>query len=157
MRLTLYTDYAMRVLLYLGAHDDGLSSIADIAEAYDISRNHLMKVVQDLGRAGFVETVRGRGGGVRLARPADQIGLGEVLRTTEDSFRLVDCGDCLITPACGLPRVMNEATAAFLAVFDRYTLAGLLTGRARMRGLFGFEAPTPRPRLEVKRTPARNS
>ena len=156
MRLTLYTDYAMRVLLFLGAQDDGLSSIADIAAAYDISRNHLMKVVQDLGRAGFVETVRGRSGGVRLARPAEQIRLGDVLRTTEDSFKLIDCGDCLIQPACTLPRVLNEATAAFLDVFDRYTLADLLSGRARMRGLFGLdEGPVPRaPRMEVRRLAA---
>ena len=139
MRLTRYTDYAMRVLLHLAARDDGLASIGDIARLYDISQNHLMKVVQDLGRAGFVRTVRGRGGGVALARPADQIVIGQVVRQTEEGFQLVDCSACLIAPACTLPRVLNEATAAFIAVLDKYTVADLLDKRAQMRTLFGID------------------
>ena len=139
MRLTRYTDYAMRVLLHLAARNDGLASIGEIARLYDISQNHLMKVVQDLGKAGFVRTVRGRGGGIALARPADQIVIGQVVRQTEDGFQLVDCGACLIAPACTLPRVLNEATAAFIAVLDKYTVADLLDKRAQMRTLFGID------------------
>jgi Rrf2 family nitric oxide-sensitive transcriptional repressor len=139
MRLTRYTDYAMRVLLHLAARDDGLASIGDIARLYDISQNHLMKVVQDLGKAGFVRTVRGRGGGIALARPADQIVVGQVVRQTEEGFQLVDCTNCLIAPACTLPRVLNEATAAFIAVLDKYTVADLLDKRSQMRSLFGID------------------
>lgn len=138
MRLTRYTDYAMRVLLLLAARDDGLASIGEIATAYGISQNHLMKVVQDLGKAGFLRTVRGRGGGVALARPADQIVLGHVVRQTEDGFQLVDCANCLIAPACTLPRALNEATAAFIAVLDKYTIADLMDRRHQMRSLFGL-------------------
>jgi Rrf2 family transcriptional regulator, nitric oxide-sensitive transcriptional repressor len=138
MRLTRYTDYAMRVLLHLAARDDGLASIGEIARLYDISQNHLMKVVQDLGKAGFVRTVRGRGGGIALAMPADQIVVGQVVRHTEDGFQLVDCTACVIAPACTLPRVLNEATAAFIAVLDKYTVADLMDRRHQMRGLFGM-------------------
>lgn len=138
MRLTRYTDYAMRVLLHLAARDDGLASIGEIARLYDISQNHLMKVVQDLGKAGFVRTVRGRGGGIALAVPADRIVVGQVVRHTEDGFQLVDCGACVIAPACSLPRVLNEATAAFIAVLDKYTVADLMDRRHQMRGLFGM-------------------
>ena len=138
MRLTRYTDYAMRVLLHLAARDDGLASIGEIARLYDISQNHLMKVVQDLGKAGFVRTVRGRGGGIALAMPADRIVVGQVVRHTEDGFQLVDCTACVIAPACTLPRVLNEATAAFIAVLDKYTVADLMDRRHQMRGLFGM-------------------
>lgn len=141
MRLTRYTDYAMRVLLHLAARDDGLASIAEIARLYDISQNHLMKVVQDLGKAGFVRTVRGRGGGIALARPADQIVIGQVVRQTEEGFQLVDCTNCMIAPACALPRVLNEATAAFIAVLDKYSLEDLLDQRHQMRALFGITEP----------------
>lgn len=142
MRLTRYTDYAMRVLLHLAARgDDGLPSIGEIAALYKISQNHLMKVVQDLGKAGFVRTVRGRGGGVALARPAGQIVVGQVVRQTEEGFQLVDCGGCVIAPACTLPRVLNEATAAFIAVLDKYTLEDLLDRRHQMRSLFGITEP----------------
>lgn len=142
MRLTRYTDYAMRVLLHLAArHDGDLSSIGEIAKLYDISQNHLMKVVQDLGKAGFVRTVRGRGGGIALARPADQIVIGQVVRQTEEGFQLVDCTNCMIAPACTLPRVLNEATAAFIAVLDKYSLEDLLDQRHQMRALFGITEP----------------
>ncbi len=139
MKLTRYTDYAMRVLIHLGSSDDRLSSIAEIARAYDISQNHLMKVVQDLGHAGFVETVRGRGGGIRLGRLPMDINLGELVRHTEAGFDLVDCSACMIAPACTLPRVLAEATRAFLGVLDRYTLADLLDHKLDLRRLFSFE------------------
>jgi Rrf2 family nitric oxide-sensitive transcriptional repressor len=142
MRLTRYTDYAMRVLLHLAARDDDdLSSIGEIAGLYKISQNHLMKVVQDLGKAGFVRTVRGRGGGIALARPADQIVIGQVVRQTEEGFQLVDCTNCVIAPACTLPRALNEATAAFIAVLDKYSLEDLLDQRHQMRALFGITEP----------------
>ncbi len=142
MQLTRYTDYAVRVLLHVGARDEGaLSSIGEIAEVYSISRNHLMKVVQDLGQAGFLKTVRGRGGGLKLARPADEITIGDIVRHTEAGFNLVDCSTCLIAPACSLPKILNEAVRAFLAVLDRYTLADVLSRKADLRGLFGGFEP----------------
>jgi Rrf2 family nitric oxide-sensitive transcriptional repressor len=138
MQLTRYTDYAMRVLLHVGARDQGsLSSIQEISDVYDISKDHLKKVAQDLGRAGFLTTVRGRKGGLALARPPEDIGIGEIVRHTESGFDLVDCSSCLIAPACTLPRILNEATRAFLDVLDRYTLADILTKRADLNGLFG--------------------
>lgn len=136
MRLTRYTDYAVRVLMHLGTDPDRLASIAEIAHAYGISQNHLMKVVHDLGKSGYVASVRGRGGGIRLARPPAEIRIGEVIRHTEEGFTLTDCENCAIAPACGLTPVVLEALAAFLAVFDRYTLADLLGQRSALLTLF---------------------
>ena len=143
MKLTRYSDYALRVLTYLAAHDGRLASIREIAERYRVSENHLMKVVHDLGKGGFIITSRGRGGGLRLARPASEISVGEVVRHTEDGFDLVDCGSCLIAPACGATGVLKEATAAFLAVLDRYTLADVSVQRGRLAELFGLTIPAP--------------
>lgn len=140
MRLTRYTDYAMRVLLHLGSHPDRLCSIAEIARAYGISQNHLMKVAHDLGKAGYVSSVRGRSGGIRLARSAETINVGAVVRHTEDDFDLVECGACVIAPACGLTGMLGEALAAFLAVLDRYTLADLMTRRADIARLLARNA-----------------
>jgi Rrf2 family transcriptional regulator, nitric oxide-sensitive transcriptional repressor len=137
MKLTRYSDYALRVLTYLAAHGDRLASIREIAERYRISENHLMKVVHDLGKAGFIATSRGRGGGLRLARPASEIVIGQVVRHTEDGFDLVDCASCLIAPACGATAVLKEATDAFLAVLDRYTLADVADQRSQLVALFG--------------------
>ncbi|MEN7535853.1 RrF2 family transcriptional regulator [Aurantiacibacter flavus] len=126
MRLTRYTDYAMRVLLFLGRQPGELASIAAIARAYGISQNHLMKVVNDLVNAGYLESVRGRNGGIRLARPPQQINVGALVRHTEDDFDLVGCGACVIAPACGLTSVLDEALLAFLKVLDGYSLADVL-------------------------------
>jgi Rrf2 family nitric oxide-sensitive transcriptional repressor len=145
MRLTRYTDYAMRVLLYLGSRPDELSSIAEIAGAYRISQNHLMKVVNDLVREGHVASVRGRFGGVRLGRPARDINIGAVVRHTEDGFDLVECDGCAISPACGLTGALHEALAAFMAVLDGYTLEDLLAKRIDLRSLFPAPEPTDRP------------
>ncbi|PTQ12140.1 Rrf2 family transcriptional regulator [Sphingomonas oleivorans] len=142
MKLTRYTDYALRVLIHLGAHEGEIASIGQIARLYGISQNHLMKVVQDLGRTGFVETVRGRNGGLRLGRPAAEINLGQLVRHTEGGFDLVDCDDCLIAPACSLPKLLAEATRAFLAVLDKYSLADLVARPADLRALFD-SAPLP--------------
>lgn len=136
MRLTRYSDYAMRVLLYLAARPDRLCSIPEIARVYGISQNHLMKVVHDLGKAGFVASARGRSGGIRLAVPAADIRVGTVLRHTEDGFDLVDCPSCILSSGCGLSSALDEALAAFMAVLDGYTLADLMDRRTEMLRLF---------------------
>ncbi len=132
MRLTRYTDYAMRVLIYLGAQPEKVCSIAEIARAYKISHNHLTKVAHDLGKAGYVESVRGRAGGIRLACAAAKINVGDVVRRTEPDFDLADCGNCVIAPACRLTGVLDEALAAFMAVLDRYTIADLLAKQSKL-------------------------
>ena len=143
MRLTRYSDYAVRVLIYLGTRGDRLCSIGEIAHVYGISQNHLMKVVNDLARGGYVASVRGRSGGIRLGRPAAEIRLGEVLRYTEDGFELTDCGSCLVASACGLSHALGEALAAFLAVLDRYTLEDIMVRRVDLHALFGQDPPEP--------------
>ena len=143
MRLTRYSDYAMRVLLHLGTHPERLASIAEVANSYRISHNHLTKVVHGLAKAGYVDSVRGRSGGIRLARPADEINLGEVLRLTEEGFDLVDCATCLIAPACGLTAVVNEALRAFMAVFDSYSLNDILSRREQLLALLDARSPQP--------------
>jgi Rrf2 family nitric oxide-sensitive transcriptional repressor len=129
MRLTRYTDYALRTLIYVGLHEPRQSSIAEIARAYGISESHLTKVVHQLGRLGLIRTIRGRGGGLRLARAPGEIVVGAVVRQTEDDLALVECfsgGACAITAPCRLQRILGEALSAFLAVLDRYTLADLI-------------------------------
>lgn len=138
MKLTRYTDYAMRVVIHAGSKNGDLSSIREISETFEISQNHLMKVVQDLSNAGFVEAVRGRRGGIRLATLPENINLGRLLRHTERMTDLLDCSGCVIAPACGLPSILNEATAAFIAVFDKYTLADLLRKKSSLRQLFAI-------------------
>jgi Rrf2 family transcriptional regulator, nitric oxide-sensitive transcriptional repressor len=140
MRLTQYTDYAMRVLLYLGARPDQMCSIAAIAAAYGVSQNHLMKVVSNLARAGFVHSARGRAGGIRLARPPAEINVGAVVRQMESDLNLVDCSRCPIASACGLTCVLKEAVAAFLAVLDRYSLGDLLERRPGLATLLKLDA-----------------
>lgn len=129
MKLTRYTDYALRVLMHLAARPERLSSIGEIARSYGISQNHLMKVVHDLRKAGYIAAVRGRSGGIRLARPPSEINVGEVVRHTEEGFDLVDCGSCIIAPACGLTGVLGEALRAFMRTLDGYTLADLVADR----------------------------
>jgi Rrf2 family nitric oxide-sensitive transcriptional repressor len=140
MRLTVYTDYALRVLMYVAVHVEPLPTIAEIAASYGISRAHLMKVAYELGQAGYIETVRGKKGGLRLARPPAEIGLGEVIRTTEPDFALVPCFEptrsaCVLTSDCRLRGVLHQAQAAFLDVLDRYALADLVTNSAILAGL----------------------
>ncbi len=131
MRLTNFSDYALRVLMYAAAQGDRLITIEETAQAYGISRAHLMKVANQLTRAGFLKAVRGRSGGLTLARPPDRIKLGDVMRATEPDFVLVECFDksanqCVITKRCRLKRVLNEALAAFITTLDRYSLAELV-------------------------------
>ncbi len=151
MRLTRYTDYALRVLMHLAARPDQLSSIGEIARAYGISHNHLMKVVHDLRKEGYVASVRGRSGGMRLARAPADINLGEVVRHTEEGFDLVECGSCIIAPACALTGVLNEALGGFMAVLDRHTLADLVTDRAdALRQIFLSVPPTAAPPINAE-------
>lgn len=136
MRLTRFTDYALRVLMYVGARGDRLSTIAEIAAAYGISRDHLMKIVQQLGKTGYLRNVRGRFGGILLARPPREIILGDIVRLTEADLELVECGTCVIAPVCGLTGALREALDAFMRVLDNYTLDDLLTRRGDMSALF---------------------
>jgi len=134
MQLTRYTDYSLRVLIYLAVHQKELATIEEIANAYGISRAHLMKIVHQLGLAGYLETVRGRGGGLRLARAPEKICIGEVVRHTEESMALVECFDartshCRIEPVCELRTVLKDALEAFLRTLDGYTLADLAVRR----------------------------
>jgi Rrf2 family nitric oxide-sensitive transcriptional repressor len=123
MKLTRYTDYALRVLIYLAIHADRRCSIRDIAQAYGISENHLMKVVQNLGNLGFVATVRGRGGGLHLGRDPGRIRLAEVVRATENDLSPADCASCSLAGSCSLENILDRAVRAFLAVLDDCTLA----------------------------------
>jgi Rrf2 family nitric oxide-sensitive transcriptional repressor len=136
MRLTVLSDYSLRVLMYLGAAPDRLATIEEIARAYGISENHLMKVVHGLARHGFIETVRGRGGGMRLAKPAKAITVGAVLRKVEDDFALVECfredNTCRITSVCQLKRALTQAMDAYLEVLDQWTLAELVARPKRL-------------------------
>ncbi|AQU87921.1 Rrf2 family transcriptional regulator [Komagataeibacter nataicola] len=143
MRLTLHTDYALRTLIYLGIHTDRLTSIREVAQAYGISENHLIKIIHRLGQGGFVETIRGRNGGLRLGRPAAKILIGDVVRYTEEDMGLVACmqppqpesltrrGGCILSDVCRLRGVLNEALELFISVLDRYTLADVITDRER--------------------------
>ncbi|MFZ3032458.1 MAG: Rrf2 family transcriptional regulator [Parvibaculum sp.] len=137
MRVTLHTDYALRMLMLLAMEPDELHTIEEVSTRYDISRNHLMKVTQTLAQAGYVESIRGRNGGLRLGKHPEDINIGAVVRTTEDGFNLVECfgedNACVISTACGLRGPLEEALAAFLAVLDRYTLADLLQNPGRLK------------------------
>jgi Rrf2 family nitric oxide-sensitive transcriptional repressor len=150
MRLTGFTDYAFRTLLYLGARPDRLCTIEEVATAYGISKNHLMKVASRLVRLDLIESVRGRNGGLRLKAEAKRLRLGDVVREFEDNFALVACfpggsGLCAISPACRLKSALNEALEAFLGTLDRYTLADMLDNRKALAELLGAPARAQAP------------
>lgn len=131
MRLTTYTDYALRTLMYLAANRDRMSTIQDIADLHGIAKNHLTKVVHQLGLLGVVETVRGRNGGLKLGKEPAEINIGAVVRSTEPDFYMAECFDkskniCILTSACTLKAVLGSATAAYLAVLDDVTLENLV-------------------------------
>ncbi|NJP37837.1 Rrf2 family transcriptional regulator [Alkalicoccus luteus] len=141
MHLTQYTDFSLRVLMYTAVRPSGrLSQIKDISEAYGISKNHLMKVVYRLGKLGYIETIRGRNGGIRLALEPQDINIGEVVRHTEDNFHMVECfnsetNTCPITPACKLQFALSDALAAYLDVLDQYTLEDITDNRDALAAL----------------------
>lgn len=139
MQMTLHTDYALRLLIYLAIHPDRPGTVQGVADAYGISANHLAKVAQSLAQAGYVRGVRGRGGGLHLAMPPGELNLGDIVRDLEGTRTLVACfgdhSDCPIEPECGLKRVLKQAQDAFFAELDRYTLADLLKKPQRLATL----------------------
>jgi len=144
MRLTRQTNYAMRILMYCAANDGRLSRIPEIASAYSVSELFLFKILQPLVEAKLVETVRGRNGGVRLGRPADQISLFDVVRVTEESFAMAECfendaTECPLVDSCSLNAALREALNAFFEVLGRHSIADLVAAKSDMRGLLGIE------------------
>ena len=164
MRLTVYTDYSLRLLIYLAVSNDSLATIEEIAKSYGISRNHLTKVAHRLGIAGYIETVRGRRGGLRLAKTPEAIGLGEVVRYCEPDMAIVTCFDpinanCAVLSRCVLRGALSQAREAFCNVLDKYSLADLVRPRTALRSLLSISpaalptehqrAPTSRPRRSI--------
>ena len=146
MHLTQFSDYSLRVAIYLAAHPDGLTSVDRISRSYGISRNHLAKVVQRMTDLGVVTSTRGRGGGLRLAMPAGEINVGWLVRQTEPHFQIVECFDpatntCPIAPACGLKGALARAQRAFLETLDEYTLESFLPNRARLLAIWDAVPP----------------
>jgi len=143
VRLTNFTDYALRVLMYVGTKGDEISTIDEIANYYGISRNHLMKVVFLLGKLGYLSTSRGKGGGIRLGMDPAKVNIGKLVRQTEEDLAPVSClpdggGDCRIRSVCVLRDVLADALGAFLGTLDQYTLADLLEPKRRLARLFAF-------------------
>ncbi len=148
MRLTLYSDFALRTLIFLAVADERGATIPEIAAAYAISENHLRKVVGRLIENGFVEATRGRGGGLRLAVPASQISIGAAVRKLESDFALAECmgvspENCVITGRCGLQRIFKEALNAFFQTLDRYTLADAISGSRGLEQALGIHETDP--------------
>ncbi|HLZ64675.1 MAG TPA: Rrf2 family transcriptional regulator [Aliidongia sp.] len=145
MKLNLQTDYALRVLIYVGTNAEGLSTIQEIADAFVISKAHLMKVVHRLGKAGYLDTIRGKNGGMRLKRSPEAIRIGDVVRSIEEDLAVIGClGEehfCRIQPRCVLRGALRDATQAFLAVLDNYTLADLLGPRTALASLLDVSLP----------------
>ena len=139
MHITQHTDYALRVLIYMAACPERLVTVKEIAERFEISRSHVMKIVSHLVGEEFIEGLRGKGGGLRLKRPAQQIVVGEVVRRMEPGFDLVDCfrseSSCLLSPGCRLKGAFGNALQAFLASLDEVTLADLVVHKTRLRGV----------------------
>jgi Rrf2 family transcriptional regulator, nitric oxide-sensitive transcriptional repressor len=134
MRLSEYTDYTLRVLMYCATHRDRLVTIGELAEQHGLSKNHLMKVVNDLARQGLLETTRGRGGGLRLLAEPETIRIGDVVRATETDFRLVECFDaatnaCTLSPSCRLKHLFDDALAGYFKALDGATLADMSQGQ----------------------------
>jgi len=150
MRLTLHTDYSLRVLIYLGSRPERLATITEIAQSYGISRNHLVKVVHNLATIGLIETVRGKGGGMRLGQRPEDINIGEVVKKVEGSFELVECfsqslNQCPITPVCSLKSVLEKARQSFIEVLCQYQLADLLHKKEKLVSLLQLRQHQNRP------------
>lgn len=136
MRLTRFTDYAMRVLFFMACKPQDLVTVGQIAKTYKISQNHLVKVVQDLVRHGYVTSVKGRGGGMRLAKAPSELNLGQIVRKFEPDMQLIDCVGCHIHGECSLPGPLHKAVAAFIKVLDEYTLEDIVRTSPKMPILF---------------------
>lgn len=138
MQLTRMTDFALRLLVYVAGHPQRLCTIAEVAHAYGISETHLMKVTHQLGQQGWIETVRGKGGGMRLAHAPQDINLGAVVRSIEPNFHLVECfgsgSDCTLSGGCGLAGILEGALRSFLDYLDRFTLGDVLAGMGAKTG-----------------------
>ena len=158
MRLSDYTDYTLRVLMYCAARPQQLVTISELAERHAVSRNHLMKIVTDLGRQGVLETTRGRGGGLRLLKDPSKVRIGDVVRASETDFRLVECfnpatNQCTLTPSCRLKGLFNAALRAYFKELDGMTLADMVvpvsapaSGRALSTHRLAGAAPVAAPR-----------
>lgn len=148
MRLTRQTNYAVRMLMYCAADPENLSRIPDIAKSYSVSELFLFKILQPLAKAGIMETVRGRNGGVRLARPADQITLLDVVKTTEENFTMAECfendaSECPLVDSCGLNSALRRALNAFFEVLSEYTIDDLVKARPDINALLGLDELLP--------------
>jgi Rrf2 family nitric oxide-sensitive transcriptional repressor len=146
MRLTTFTDYCLRVLMFVGAKNGEMATIDEIARGYGVSRNHLMKVVFRLGQLGYLTNVRGKGGGMSLARSPESINIGTLVRQTEEDLAVVECfqksdAGCRIESTCILRQALNKALNAFLDVLDAYTLADLISPRRKLAQLLDIPAP----------------
>jgi len=146
MQLTSYSDYSLRVLIYLGLRPENVTTIADISQSYNISRNHIVKVVHNLSNLGFIRTIRGRHGGMMLARNPESINVADVIQKTEPNFCIAECfdndGKCCIKEYCRLKGILDQACQGFFAVLGKYTLADLLDNNAQLiQILSDVEAP----------------
>ena len=143
MQITHRTDYGLRIMIYLAAKGETPSTIAEIAESYGISRSHLMKIVQDLSSRGYLLATRGKNGGIRIGRAADQIRIGDLVRDLEPDFGLVECfrtgNECVITPACPLKAALAKALSAFLATLNEYTIADMAAHKPRLAKLLKIQ------------------
>ena len=141
MQLTRYTDYGLRVLMFLAlSPEDRLTNIDEVSELYDVSRNHVNKIIHQLGKAGIIYTKRGKGGGFRLAKPPSDINLGETVRLLEGNIKLIDCSSppCRISSACRLNPILAEAMLAFFSVLDAYTLQDLVSSSKELQSSLGL-------------------
>ncbi|MEL6734314.1 MAG: iron-responsive transcriptional regulator RirA [Pseudomonadota bacterium] len=150
MRLTKHTNYAIRMLMYCASNTEKLSRVSDIAKFYNLPEPFLLKILQSLTKAGYVKSVRGRKGGIRLAKPAQYIGLGEVVRRVEDNFELAECfqageAECPLITSCGLSSSLRSALDAFFAVLDEYTIDDLANNQRNLNVLVQLEAATRTP------------
>ena len=149
MRITGYTDYSLRVLIYLAVQGDRLATIQEVADRYDISKNHLMKVVHQLTRKGYLDSIRGKKGGIRLRMAPAEVNLGVLVREMEPDLSLVECfgpdNTCVISPVCSLKGVLGEALDSFLATLDRYSLADIVPEEDRPNIIRLLDIPAEEP------------
>lgn len=144
MRLTMFTDYSLRTLMYLSQHQERLCTSREIAESYGISLNHIVKVVHKLSQLGYIQSNKGKGGGIRLAKTPDELNLWELVKALEPDFTVVECFDrehnsCRVVSACGLKSILHEAMQAFAATLARYTVADAIAKPQLFASLMGHE------------------